>query len=166
QQVGHGERAATDVVDRDRALVGAGGGMVDEDHADAAFLDAVQACEVLVGRRDEHAAHPLFGEDEEVALLLGAVAAGVAEDHRVTALARHVLHARGDIGEEGVADVDDGQPDGTAVPGPQAGGGAVPYETEFADGALHPAAGGGGVLLRPVGHVGPGAGRDAGRRGP
>ena len=80
EQVVGGQPAAEDVVDGDRALVGAGRPPVDEHHRHAALAQRRRGRGELGGRRDEHALHALLGQHVEVRGLLGRPVVGVAED--------------------------------------------------------------------------------------
>ena len=67
-EVGHGERAALDVIDADAAEAGPAVA-VDEHDGDAPAGEPVERCGVLVDGRDEHAANPLLQQQFEVVAL-------------------------------------------------------------------------------------------------
>jgi hypothetical protein len=165
EQVLGGEPAAGDVVDRDRALVGARRLPVDEDHRHAALAQRRERGGEDGGRRDQHALHTLLGEHVEVRRLLGLPVVGVAEDHGEAGRVGRLLDAAGDVGEERVGDVEHDQADGPAHPGAQLAGRLVAHEAEGHDRVEHPAAGLLADGLGAVEHVADRAHRDPGVAG-
>ena len=123
EQVVGGQPAAEDVVDGDRALVGAGRAAVDAARparrARAAPRGAGESSAVGVMSTPWT---PLLGEHVEVRGLLGRPVVGVAQDDGQALGVRHLLDAAGDVGEERVGDVEDDQADRAAA-SRRAGGG-------------------------------------------
>ena len=117
-QMGHGERAAFDVVDADAAPAGAGAA-VDEDDRDVLAQEHVERRRVLVDRRDQHAAHALLQEQLEVVALPRFVAVAVADEDGDVVGAGHLLDPLGHVGEERVGGVEHHVGDRAAPPEPQ-----------------------------------------------
>src|SRR3712207_4284414 len=124
---------AEDVVGRDGALVWARRAAVDEDDRDAAVAECVQLWGQLGGRGDEDAVHPLLGEQAQVRGLLLRAVVGVAQDHREAGRVDDVLDPAGDVGEEGVGDVEHHQADGATGTRPQLTSQLVADEAEGGD---------------------------------
>src|SRR6202022_3084330 len=73
--------------------------------------------------------------------------------------------AVGDVGEEGVGDVEHDQSDGAAAAGPELACRLVPHETQIVDGVQNPAAGVGSHEVGPVEDVAHGPDGHAGMAG-
>src|SRR5690606_38894292 len=108
--------AARDVVDGDGAPFVGLGVAVDEHRRDAAGPQLGQPVGDVADGRDEHPAQALYFEEFEVAgFALGPLLAAAEKDRAVGGFGCLFGTARY-VGEEGVADVEHYEPDGSAVP--------------------------------------------------
>ena len=164
QQVGDREVAAEHVVDGDRAVAARRRPAVHKHDRRAAPLQPGQPRARADHRGDQHALHPVLLEQFQVALFLALLLVAVAQDDREARLARLVLHAAGQVGEERVGHVEHDQADRPAPAGPQLAGRLVPDEAEFPDRGVHPVPRRPGDDFWPVEHVGDRGDGDAGVR--
>ncbi len=165
QQMAHGQSGAPDVVDGDRAALGAGCDAVDGDVGDAVPLEGGQVLTRRAGGGDQEAAHPLLGEEGQVFGLFGGALDAVAEHDTQPGGAGGALRARRDVDEERVGHVEDQQGDDAAASRAQMAGRLAPYVAEAFDGGLHALPGLLGHHRGPVDDVGDRAHGDPGGAG-
>ena len=89
-------------------------------------------------------------------MLTGRVVVAVAQHDRQAQRGRNPFRARGQVGEERVADVQYDQANGAAVARPQLPSRLVADEAELVNGLEHPLAGRGSYPFGPVQDVGDG----------
>ncbi len=162
EQVRDGRVGARHVVDGDGAHVRVGVGVVQQHHPQPPVPQPVQPGAVEVGRGDQHAHGVVLGELPQIALLLVGQHIGVAQGDGLPGGVQEVLGAPRQIGQEGVAHVEDDQSDDAAPAPAELPGGRIGHVPQDADGLLDPLAGGRGDLLRTVDHIGDGGDRDSG----
>ena len=143
EEVRRGEVTARDVVDGDRAVVGAV--RVDHHHRRAAPGEQHEPLVGPVDRRDEHPLDPLLLQQVEVRRLAAPVLAAVAEEHRQPDRVGGLLHALRDVGEERVARVEHDVRERAAAAAAQLASRLVAHEAQLRDRGQH-------ALPRALGH--------------
>ena len=111
--------------------------------------------------RDEDSIDALADDHVQVALLLGCVFIGVAQEHRVAAALGRVLHAARNSGPEGVLDVGHDQRQGAGSFGAQALGDAAGHVAQVLDSLFDALLGGCVDVADAIDHPRHGYGRDA-----
>jgi hypothetical protein len=165
KQVARGEEPPEHVIDGHRAEVGQLGPAVHEDDGGASLHEDVEPRVVGADRGDEHALHALLLEDVEVAGLPLHGLTAVAQHDDGAVFGRRCLDAVGDVGEEGVGDVEHDQSDGAAAAGPELACRLVAHEPQIVDGVQNPATGVGSHEVGPVEDVAHGPDGHAGMAG-
>jgi len=135
-QVGHGQRAALDVVDSDAAPARASL-PVDEHDRDALAPEHRERRHVDLHRRDQHPPHPLLEQQLEVVRLARNITVAVADEESDGSRPGDALDALGDVGEERVRGVEHQVGDRAALAGAELSPGLVADETELGDGPQH-----------------------------
>ena len=139
EEVAHGELAAAQIVDADAAFV-VGRAVGDPDDRGPPRPQTLDAGGHGRDGHDQHALDTLLLEHPHVRVFLGRVLVAVADDHRIARLARPVLDAARQVGEEGIRQVQQHEPDDASGAGAQMPRALVADESELVDDVEDPLA--------------------------
>ncbi|CAM5480560.1 hypothetical protein SCYAM73S_04388 [Streptomyces cyaneofuscatus] len=154
QKVPACQQSAKNVVGGHRAHLILADRPVDDDAGDVLAAQHVPGCPVRVDGRQQHAAHPLLGEERQVGLLGGRALGTVADHHPEPGPVRRLFRTPCQGGEEGVAGVRHEQAQHAASSRAELTCRFAPDVPEDLDGRLHTCTRLLGHLVRPVQDVG------------